>query len=40
MSELSLQGKIYVICQIVYFFILTYGIYEVKQLRKKIEAKL
>jgi hypothetical protein len=40
MNELSFQGKIYIFCQIIYFFILTYGIYQVKKLSKKIEEKL
>lgn len=39
MENLSLQGKIYVVCQAVYFVILLYGIVLVKNIAKKLEKK-
>jgi len=39
MESLSLQGKIYVLCQGIYFVILVYGIILVKKIIKKLEGK-
>lgn len=37
MNELSLQGKIYVACQMIYFIMMSYGIWEVRKMRKNME---
>lgn len=39
MSELSLQGKIYVICQLIYFIIILYGIVLMKKTLRRIEQQ-
>lgn len=37
MNELSLQGKIYVVCQFIYFLMILYGIKILIRIEKKLE---
>lgn len=39
LNELSLQGKIYIVCQVIYFFLITKGLFVLIEVKNEIKKR-
>jgi hypothetical protein len=39
LKELSLQGKIYIVCQVIYFFLITKGLFVLIEVKNEIKKR-